>query len=66
MDKLKKDLVPMWQMGALYWPVVLGFNFRCVEIGRRPLVAALVGSVWSVYSAYVANNGEEVVEEDGV
>jgi len=58
-DKLSKDVLPTWQVGALYWPLVLGGNFRYVPIRHRPLVAALFGSVWSVYSAYMANKNEE-------
>jgi len=58
-DKLSKDVIPTWQVGALYWPLVLSVNFRYVPTRHRPLVAALFGSVWSVYSAYMANKKED-------
>jgi hypothetical protein len=53
--KLQNDLVDTWAIGALYWPFVLGLNFKFVSLARRPLVGALAGSAWNVYTAYQAN-----------
>jgi len=61
-DKLSKDVLPMWLVGSTFMPIVLGVNFRYVPVRHRPLVAALYGSVWSVYSAYMANKKEEEEE----
>ena len=55
--KCSDDLLDTWTAGALYWPAVLSLNFRFVPVDRRPLVGALAGSVWNVYSAYQANKG---------
>jgi len=61
-DKLSKDVLPMWLVGTVFMPVILGVNFRYVPVRYRPLVAALYGSVWSVYSAYMANKKEDEEE----
>ena len=55
--KCNDDLIDTWTAGALYWPAVLSLNFRLAPVHRRPLVGALAGSLWNVYSAYQANKG---------
>lgn len=55
--KCEDDVIDTWKTGAFYWPVVMTLNFRFVPIQRRPLVGALAGSFWNVYSAFQANKG---------
>ena len=56
-EKCSDDLLDTWTAGAFYWPAVLSLNFRFVPVHRRPLVGALAGSLWNVYSAFQANKG---------
>jgi hypothetical protein len=54
-EKISQDLLTTWCVGAMYWPFVLGINFRYVSLTHRPLVGALAGSAWNIYNSFQAN-----------
>ena len=51
--------VQTWLIGALYWPVVMSFNFRFVPLVSRPLGAAAAAGFWNIYLSGQANKEPE-------
>lgn len=66
--KLSKDGVETWVASSMFWPAVMTLNFKTVPESRQPLVAALAGSTWNIFSSYQANKNSalpvrEVIEK---
>ena len=53
--KIREDLVPTFLAGCLYWPFWNCITFRFVAAKNRAVVGSLIGTVWNIYLASVAN-----------
>ena len=53
--RIKSQLLPTWQSGAMYWPFVHSINFRYVPVPSQPLVAHVASVWWNVVLSYRAN-----------
>ena len=53
--KVKADLVPTFLAGCLYWPFFNFLTFRFIATRNRAMVGSLIGTVWNIYLASVAN-----------
>ena len=48
-NKVQSDVGPTWIVGALYWPIIMTFNYRFVPLKDRALVGAASGALWHIY-----------------
>lgn len=55
-DKVKRDLLPTFAAGTLYWPVFNFAVFKFVSANNRAVASSLIGVVWSVFISYKANS----------
>ena len=54
---LRQKVLPAWQTGTLFWPVVAALTYRYVPLLARPATGAAVGVVWSSFLSWVAHGG---------
>ena len=52
---LRSRVLPAWQTGSLFWPVVAAFTYRFVPLQTRPAFGSVVGCVRSSYLSRVAH-----------
>mmetsp|Transcript_14066 Transcript_14066/g.17437 ORF Transcript_14066/g.17437 Transcript_14066/m.17437 type:complete len:252 (+) Transcript_14066:249-1004(+) len=64
--KIAKDLVPTFIAGCFYWPAFNFLVFRFVAANNRAVASSLIGTVWNVYLAYVANKTIEIENATGL
>lgn len=55
LPRLQQQLVPTWQLGASYWPIVHTLNFRFVPLPHQPFVAHAASLWWNAVLSYEAN-----------
>eukprot|EP00966_Prymnesium_polylepis_P324988 7380986-Prymnesium_polylepis.1 len=52
---LRAKVLPAWQTGSMFWPLVAAFTYRFVPLQARPAFGSVVGCVWSCYLSWVAH-----------
>jgi len=56
--KVLSDVPQTWLTGNIFWPAIMGINFKFVPLNHRPLVGSVAGAFWNIYIAYQANKVE--------
>ncbi|KAJ7560318.1 hypothetical protein O6H91_04G124100 [Diphasiastrum complanatum] len=54
-QRLKRDLLPTFKSGLMYWPVCDLITFRYVPVHLQPLVSNSFSFIWTVYLTYMAS-----------
>ncbi|KAB1204028.1 Mpv17-like protein [Morella rubra] len=53
--RLKRDLLPTFKTGVLYWPICDFLTFKFVPVHLQPLMNSTCSYVWTVYLTYMAS-----------
>ncbi|XP_062175812.1 uncharacterized protein LOC133880871 [Alnus glutinosa] len=53
--RLKRDLLPTFINGIMYWPICDFITFRFTPVHLQPLVSNSFSYLWTVYMTYMAN-----------
>lgn len=51
-EKMRKGVLPAWQLGCLVWPAANTVNFTVIPPTSRLLWANIVGLVWNSLLSY--------------
>ena len=52
---LHSKVLPAWQTGSLFWPLVAAVTYPYVPLLARPATGAAVGTVWGAFLSWVAH-----------
>ncbi|XP_041018535.1 PXMP2/4 family protein 4-like isoform X1 [Juglans microcarpa x Juglans regia] len=53
--RLKRDLLPTFKSGVLFWPICDFFTFKFVPVHLQPLMNSSCSYVWTIYLTYMAS-----------
>ena len=53
--RLKRDFLPTFLSGVMYWPFCDFITFRFVPVHLQPLVANSFSYLWTIYMTYMAS-----------
>ncbi|RDX95358.1 PXMP2/4 family protein 4, partial [Mucuna pruriens] len=53
--RLKRDLLPTWLNGIMYWPICDFITFKFIPVHLQPLVSNSFSYLWTVYMTYMAS-----------
>lgn len=54
-SRLKRDLLPAFRSGLMYWPLCDFLTYRYVPVHLQPLVNNSFAYVWTIYLTYMAS-----------
>ncbi|KAG8368464.1 hypothetical protein BUALT_Bualt15G0048100 [Buddleja alternifolia] len=55
MARLKRDLIPTFINGIMYWPICDFVTFKFIPVHLQPLVTNSFSYLWTVYMTYMAS-----------
>lgn len=61
--RLKRDLVPTFKSGLMFWPLCDFITYRYVPVHLQPLVSNSFAFIWTVYLTYMASLKKVNIEE---
>uniref|UniRef100_A0A0D6QTJ8 Peroxisomal membrane protein MPV17 n=1 Tax=Araucaria cunninghamii TaxID=56994 RepID=A0A0D6QTJ8_ARACU len=61
--RLKRDLIPTFLSGVMYWPLCDFITYRYVPVHLQPLVSNSFSFIWTVYLTYMASLKKVNLEE---
>ncbi|KAK9287083.1 hypothetical protein L1049_015493 [Liquidambar formosana] len=53
--RLKRDLIPTFINGVMYWPICDFVTFKFIPVHLQPLVSNSFSYLWTVYMTYMAS-----------
>ncbi|KAK6916354.1 Mpv17/PMP22, partial [Dillenia turbinata] len=56
--RLKRDLLPTFKNGVMYWPICDFITFKFIPVHLQPLVSNSFSYVWTVYVTYMAGKAK--------
>jgi len=61
--RLKRDLIPTFTSGLMFWPLCDFITYRYVAVHLQPLVSNSFAFIWTVYLTYMASLKKVNIEE---
>ncbi|XP_072978498.1 uncharacterized protein [Typha angustifolia] len=61
--RLKRDLIPTFKSGLVYWPMCDFITFRFIPVRLQPLVSNSFSFLWTIYITYMASLEKPSVEK---
>ncbi|KAG9440255.1 hypothetical protein H6P81_020420 [Aristolochia fimbriata] len=53
--RLKRDLIPTFKSGLVYWPICDFITFKFIPVRLQPLVSNSFSFLWTIYITYMAS-----------
>eukprot|EP01018_Ginkgo_biloba_P005466 Gb_33054 [translate_table: standard] len=60
--RLKRDLIPTFRSGLMYWPLCDYITYKYVPVHLQPLISNSFAYIWTVYLTYMAGMKKVNVE----
>ncbi|XP_078173054.1 uncharacterized protein LOC144566886 [Carex rostrata] len=61
--RLKRDLIPAFKNGLIYWPLCDFITFKFVPVRLQPLVSNSFSFLWTIYITYMASLKKPSLED---
>ncbi|KAJ3675581.1 hypothetical protein LUZ60_004623 [Juncus effusus] len=61
--RLKRDLIPTFLNGLVYWPLCDFITFKFIPVHLQPLVSNSFSFLWTIYLTYMASLKKPSIEE---
>lgn len=55
MARLKRDLLPTWISGLMFWPICDFLTYKVIPVHLQPLVNSSFSYIWTIYLTYMAS-----------